>query len=335
MRLPLALTAGEPAGIGGEIALQAWQRRAPGATPFFVIDDPARLEYLAARLGWAVPIARIAAPGEAAACFARALPVLPIAFPVAVVPGRPDAANAPTVIAAIAAGAAHVMEGRAAALVTNPIQKETLYQAGFPHPGHTEYLGALAGGARPVMMLVCPGLRVVPVTVHLALVQAIAALSRAEIVAVGRIAAAALADDFAIARPRLAVAGLNPHAGEHGAMGREEIDMIAPAVAALAAAGIDATGPYPPDTLFHEAARARYDAVVCMYHDQALIPLKTIDFDRGVNVTLGLPFVRTSPDHGTACDIAGRGSANPASLIAALELAATMSARREAVWVAS
>jgi 4-hydroxythreonine-4-phosphate dehydrogenase len=329
MTAPLALTVGEPAGIGGEIALRAWQRRGTDAVPpFFVIDDPARLERLAASLGWRVTIARIDGPEAALAAFAGALPVMAQEFPAPVVAGRPDPANAASVIAAIATAVALATERRVAAIVTNPIQKETLYQAGFPHPGHTEFLGALAGGARAVMLLACPGLRVVPVTVHVPLAAALAALTTDAIVAVGRIAAAALARDFGIARPRLAVAGLNPHAGEHGTMGREEITTIAPAVAALRAEGIDATGPFPPDTMFHAAARQRYDAALCMYHDQALIPLKTIDFDGGVNVTLGLPFVRTSPDHGTACDIAGRGIANPASLIAALALAAAMARRR-------
>jgi 4-hydroxythreonine-4-phosphate dehydrogenase len=331
MTAAVALTVGEPAGIGGEITLKAWQRRREAdIAPFFIIDDPARLERLASALGWTVPVARIAAPEEAEAAFARALPVLPLAFPAPVIPGRPDPANAPAVIEAITTAVALVTARRAAAVVTNPIQKETLYRAGFPHPGHTEFLGALAGGVRPVMMLACAELRVVPVTVHVALAAALAALSTEEIVAVGRIAAAALRSDFRIARPRLAVAGLNPHAGEHGTMGCEEIEMIAPAIAALNAEGIDATGPFSPDTMFHAAARRRYDAALCMYHDQALIPLKTIDFDRGVNITLGLPFVRTSPDHGTACDIAGLGTADPASLIAALELAAAMAARRAA-----
>ncbi|HXQ52805.1 MAG TPA: 4-hydroxythreonine-4-phosphate dehydrogenase PdxA [Stellaceae bacterium] len=333
MTAPLALTAGEPAGIGGEITLMAWRERVRSRlAPFFAIDDPARLKRLAARLGWDVPVEAIASPEDAAAVFARALPVLAQGFPAPIEPGRLDPANAPAVIAAIATGARLVLARRAAALVTNPIQKETLYQAGFPHPGHTEFLGELAGGMRPVMMLVSdapvPPLRVVPVTVHVALKAALAALETGEIEAVGRIAADALARDFGIARPRLAVAGLNPHAGEHGTMGREEIDLIAPAIARLQRDGIDAFGPLSPDTLFHPAARLRYDAVLCMYHDQALIPLKTIDFDGGVNVTLGLPFVRTSPDHGTATDIAGTGTASPASLIAALRLAATMSERR-------
>jgi 4-hydroxythreonine-4-phosphate dehydrogenase len=214
-------------------------------------------------------------------------------------------------------------------MVTNPIHKATLYDAGFRHPGHTEYLAARAGIAgEPVMMLACDELRVVPVTIHLALREAIAALTADAIVHCGRIAAAALREQFAIARPVLAVAGLNPHAGEDGHMGREEIDIVGPAVARLRADGITVNGPAPADTLFHARARRGYDAVLCMYHDQALIPLKTIDFDGGVNVTLGLPFVRTSPDHGTAFDIAGTGKANPASLIAALRLAGTLAHNR-------
>jgi 4-hydroxythreonine-4-phosphate dehydrogenase len=333
MSLPLALTMGEPAGIGGEITLKAWQQRHDlHLPPFFAVDDPTRLERLAAALGWMMPIQAIGAPEEAARVFATALPVLPVAPPPhLVVAGRPDPGNAASVISAITTAVTLAQEGRAAAIVTNPIQKETLYAAGFPHPGHTEFLAELAGGATPVMMLACPGLRVVPVTIHLPLGEAVTALRTADIVTAGRIAAAALARDFGIARPRLAVAGLNPHAGENGALGREEIDIIAPAVAALRAADITVSGPAPADTLFHAAARRGYDAVLCMYHDQALIPLKTIDFERGVNVTLGLPFIRTSPDHGTACDIAGRGVASPASLVAALALAGEMAERRAAV----
>ena len=329
--LPLALTMGEPAGIGGELTLLAWQRRgAEALPPFFALDDPLRLERLAARLGWNVPVRTIAGPEDVARVFPEALPVLPVTLPRPVMVGRPDPANAPAVIEAITAGVALTTQGRAAALVTNPIQKEALYAAGFRHPGHTEFLAELAGGVEHAMMLACPELRVVLVTIHLPLREALAALSTEKIVAVGRIAAAGLARDFAIARPRLAVAALNPHAGEHGALGREEIDIIAPAVTALRAAGIAADGPAPADTLFHPAARQRYDAVLCMYHDQALIPLKTIDFARGVNVTLGLPFIRTSPDHGTALDIAGTGKADPTSLIAALKLAGEMAERRAA-----
>jgi 4-hydroxythreonine-4-phosphate dehydrogenase len=326
---PLALTMGEPAGIGGEITLAAWRRRAEGVPPFFLLDAPERLAALAGALGWSVPITAIAAPEEADAAFADHLPVLPIALPRPVRAGHGDAGNAGAVIAAIDAAVAFARAGRAAAIVTNPINKQILYSAGFKHPGHTEYLAELAGGgAQPVMMLACPGLRVVPVTIHLPLREAVAALTTDAIISTGRITAAGLRRDFAIARPILAVAGLNPHAGESGALGREEIDIIAPAIAALQGEGIAAEGPFPADTLFHEAARRRYDAVLCMYHDQALIPLKTIDFDSGVNVTLGLPFIRTSPDHGTAFDIAGTGRANPTSLIAALKLAGEMAARR-------
>jgi 4-hydroxythreonine-4-phosphate dehydrogenase len=329
MSAPLALTPGEPAGIGGEITLKAWADRAKNRIPpFFIAEDPDRLMRLASALGLQVPVRVVARPEDAAAAFSQALPVLPISWPCAVVPGKPDGRNARTVIDAIAAAAELVKEGRAAAIVTNPIQKETLYAAGFAHPGHTEFLAELAGGVTPVMMLLCPGLRVVPVTVHLPLAHAIAQLHSADIVTAGRITAETLRRDFGIPSPRLAVAGLNPHAGENGTLGREEIDIIVPAVAALRNLGIAVEGPSPADTLFHAAARQRYDAVLCMYHDQALIPLKTIDFDRGVNVTLGLPFIRTSLDHGTACDIAGKGIANPASLIAALELAGILTQRR-------
>ncbi len=331
MTKPLALTMGEPAGIGGEVALLAWLRREEKSVPpFFVIDDALRLERIAAGLGWHARLQPLAAPEQAADAFSQALPVLPLRLPQPATPGRPDPANAPAVIEAITIGAELARSGRAGALVTGPIQKETLYAAGFRHPGHTEFLAELAGGGAPVMMLACPELRVVLVTIHQPLREAVAALSIERIVGVGRIAAAGLARDFGIPRPRLAVAGLNPHAGEHGTIGREEIDIIAPAVAGLRALGIDASGPAPADTLFHPAARRRYDAALCMYHDQALIPLKTIDFAGGVNVTLGLPFIRTSPDHGTALDIAGTGKADPTSLIAALKLAGDMAARRAA-----
>jgi 4-hydroxythreonine-4-phosphate dehydrogenase len=339
MALPLALTMGEPAGIGGEIALQAWLRRGEGVPAFYVIDDPGRLAALAGRLGWRVPLHTLAGPREVAhdanhdagAIFAEALPVLPVGGAPRAAPGRPDPSDAPLVIGAIDAAVAQVRSGQAAAVVTNPINKDALYRAGFRHPGHTEYLAELAGtGASAVMMLACPQLRVVPVTIHLALRQAVEQLSGAAIVHAGRVTNEALIRDFGIAAPVLAVAGLNPHAGEAGALGREDIDIIAPAIAELRAAGIDARGPLAADTMFHAAARRGYDAALCMYHDQALIPVKTIDFDGAVNVTLGLPFIRTSPDHGTAFDIAGRGIARPDSLIAALRLAAQMAARQMA-----
>ncbi len=326
---PLALTMGEPAGIGAELALLAW-RAAPCC--FFVIDDPTRLSALGERLGLDVPVTAIASPAEAEAVFPRALPVLTQELAVAPEPGRPDPANAAAVTAAIERAVALVRAGEAAAVVTNPIHKQTLYRAGFRHPGHTEFLAELAGTSEaPVMMLACPGLRVVPVTVHLPLAEAAAALTTEAILHAGRVTAAALAADFGIASPRLAVAGLNPHAGEGGALGREETEIIAPAVEALRAEGIAIADPAPADSLFHPAARERYDAALCMYHDQALIPVKTIDFARGVNITLGLPFVRTSPDHGTALDIAGQGRADPQSLIAALETARDMARARAAV----
>lgn len=318
---PLALTMGEPAGIGPEITIAAWRAVRAAGPAFVVIGDPA--------LYAGVPLARIGAPEEAAEAFPRALPVLPLALPAPAVPGRLDAANAPVVIASIEQAVALAKAGRAGAVVTNPIQKSVLTAAGFPHPGHTEFLGALAGlGAPPVMMLACPGLRVVPVTVHVALKRAAAELTTAAIVAQGRQVAEALRRDFGIAAPRLVVAGLNPHAGEDGTMGREDIEIVAPAVAALRAAGIAARGPLPADTLFTPRARATYDCALCMYHDQALIPVKTLDMDGGVNVTLGLSIVRTSPDHGTALDIAGKGLADPGSLIAALRMAGEMAAMR-------
>ncbi|MHA1151078.1 MAG: 4-hydroxythreonine-4-phosphate dehydrogenase PdxA [Alphaproteobacteria bacterium] len=329
---PLALTMGEPAGIGGELALAAW-KAAPCC--FFAIDDPARLVALSERLGMAVPVVAIAEPAEAEAVFPRALPVLVQELAAEVGPGRLDPANAAAVIASIKRAVALVQAGEAAAVVTNPIHKETLYQAGFPYPGHTEYLAAQAGiDTAPVMMLACPDLRVVPVTIHLPLAEVAGALTTEAIVHAGRVTAAALTTDFRIATPRLAVAGLNPHAGEGGALGREEAEIIVPAVEALGAAlgadGVTVAEPAPADSLFHAAARARYDAVLCMYHDQALIPLKTIDFARGVNITLGLPFVRTSPDHGTALDIAGQGRADPRSLLAAIETARDMAQARAA-----
>lgn len=328
VRLPIALTMGEPAGVGGEITLKAWLRR-DDLAPFFVIDDARRLGALAKRLEWPVPIAEIEWPEEAESIFADALPVMPRPLPGRTTPGDPDPANAPLVLRAIEEAVAFAMEERAAAVVTNPINKAVLYDAGFRHPGHTEYLAELAGGgARPVMMLTCPGLRVVPVTVHLPLREAAANLRTEDIVAISRIVRQALETDFGILQPRIAVAALNPHGGEGGALGVEEIDIIAPAVEALKQEGLSVSGPVPADTLFHEKARQSYDAAICMYHDQALIPLKTIDFHSGVNITLGLPFVRTSPDHGTAFDIAGTGVADETSLVEALKLAASVAGRR-------
>ncbi|MCO5129108.1 MAG: 4-hydroxythreonine-4-phosphate dehydrogenase PdxA [Xanthobacteraceae bacterium] len=332
MQQPLALTVGEPAGIGPDIAIAAWLRRAEAQIPpFYLVGDADLIRRRAKTLNLDLAIAEVS-PREATAAFARALPVVDIGVTSPAEPGRPDASSAPLAIAAIRRGVADVRSGLAAAVVTNPIAKSVLYDAGFKHPGHTEFLAELAAqGGRtplPVMMLWSPTLAVVPVTIHLPLRDAIALLTTDLIVATSRILAADLIGRFGIARPRLAVAGLNPHAGEGGALGHEDRAIVAPAVAILRAEGIDARGPLPADTMFHAAARKTYDCAVCMYHDQALIPIKTLAFDDGVNVTLGLPFIRTSPDHGTAFDIAGSGRANPSSLIAALRLAARMAAAR-------
>jgi len=329
---PLAVTMGEPAGIGGEITLRAWQqRRQAQLPPFFVIDDPKRLAGLAARLGLEVPVVAVPAAAAAGAAFDTALPVLPLPHSVKAEPGRLDPANAEAVLESIRQAVTLTLRGEAAAVVTNPIHKQVLMEAGFKHPGHTEYLAELSKAPQgAIMMLACPQLRVVPVTVHIPLSQVPRALSVDAIVIAGRITAAALARYFGIAKPRLAVAGLNPHAGEGGKLGGEDEAIVRPAVAQLQAAGIAAFGPASADTLFHAAARRNYDAALCMYHDQALIPIKTVDFDGGVNVTLGLDFVRTSPDHGTAYDIAGTGRANPSSLIAALGLARGMGETRAA-----
>jgi len=325
---PLALTLGEPAGIGAEIALASWlKRREAALPPFYLLGDAAALAQRAKRVGLDVPLAEVDAT-QALATFDRALPVVDIGVRVTAEPGKPDASSAPAAISAITRAVADVTAGRASAVVTNPIAKNVLYAAGFKHPGHTEFLAELAasGGTvpHPVMMLWSETLAVVPVTIHLSLRAAIAALTTELIVKTCQITAADLRTRLGIARPRLALTGLNPHAGEDGSLGTEDQTIIAPAVAALRTAGLDVRGPLPADTMFHAAARKTYDCAVCMYHDQALIPLKTLAFDDGVNVTLGLPFVRTSPDHGTAFDIAGTGRANPSSLIAALRLAAQM-----------
>jgi len=333
---PVAVTMGEPAGIGGELTLKAWRARraAPGATPFFAVDDPERLAATARLLGLDVAIKPIATPAEAAAIFPNALPVLPQPLAVPSEPGRPDARNARPAIDSITRAARLARDGAAAALVTNPVQKKVLQDGGFRHPGHTEYLAELGGEAgRPasvVMMLACPALRVVPVTIHVSPRRALELLSAELIVEAARVTVAGLRRDLALAAPRLAVAGLNPHAGEDGTMGDEELRIVKPAIERLRAEGVDVRGPLPPDTMFHARARATYDVALCMYHDQALIPIKTIDFDGGVNITLGLPFIRTSPDHGTALDIAGTGRAEPTSFLAALDMAADMARRRRA-----
>jgi 4-hydroxythreonine-4-phosphate dehydrogenase len=339
MALPLALTLGEPAGIGPDITFAAWRRRAElGLTPFYLLADPAFVARRTERIAPDVPIA-VVEPATAWASFKSALPVVDIGVPVSADPGRPDQSSAPAALAAIRRAVADVSAGAAAAIVTNPVAKNVLYRSGFPEPGHTEYLGKLAEqstgvSAQPVMMLWSPELAVVPVTIHLPLKDVIAKLTGDLVVETGRIVARDLRDRFGIARPRLAVAGLNPHAGEDGALGDEDLTVVRPAVERLKAEGIDARGPLPADSLFHQAARASYDVALAMYHDQALIPIKTLAFDHAVNVTLGLPFVRTSPDHGTAFDIAGTGRADPTSLIAALQLAARLSSRAQSPPVA-
>ena len=339
MTLPLALTLGEPAGIGPDITFAAWRRRAElGLSPFYLLADPAFVARRAERIAPDTPVT-VVKPEAATAAFATALPVVDIAVPVTAEPGRPDQSSAPAALAAIRRAVADVLAGAAAALVTNPVAKNVLYRSGFPEPGHTEYLGKLAEestgvAAQPVMMLWSPELAVVPVTIHLALKDVTARLSEGLVVETGRIVARDLRQRFGIARPRLAIAGLNPHAGEDGALGDEDLTVVRPAVERLKAEGIDARGPLPADSLFHQAARASYDVALAMYHDQALIPIKTLAFDHAVNVTLGLPFVRTSPDHGTAFDIAGTGRADPASLIAALQLAARLSSRAQSPPVA-
>jgi 4-hydroxythreonine-4-phosphate dehydrogenase len=330
MPRPLALTLGEPAGIGPDITFAAWRRRSELELPaFYLLADP---DFVARRARQMAPDVTVAVvePASACATFDTALPVVDIAVAVSAEPGHPDRSSAPAAIAAIRRAVADVGSGVAGAIVTNPIAKNVLYRSGFAEPGHTEYLAKLAAEAtgvsyHPVMMLWSPELAVVPVTIHLPLKDVIAKLTGDLVVETGRIVARDLRDRFGIERPRLAVAGLNPHAGEDGALGDEDLNLVRPAVERLKADGIDARGPLPADSLFHAAARATYDAALAMYHDQALIPIKTLAFDHAVNVTLGLPFVRTSPDHGTAFDIAGTGRADPGSLIAALRLAARLS----------
>lgn len=320
-RAPLALSCGEPAGIGPEIAVAAWQALRSDL-PFVWLGDPRHLPDGA-------PFQLIASADQAAKVAGNAMPVLDHEFGGTATPGTPDPANAQGVIDVIARGVDLVTSGQCRALTTAPIHKKALADgAEFAYPGHTEYLAALAGVDRVVMMLACDALRVVPTTIHIPVAEVPRALTAALLTDTLLITHAALRRDFGIARPRIAVAGLNPHAGEGGKMGREEIELITPVLDALRAQGMDLTGPISADTMFHAGARAAYDVAVCMYHDQALIPIKTLDFSGGVNVTLGLPFVRTSPDHGTAFDIAGKGVADATSLIAALRMADRMADAR-------
>ena len=331
---PLAITLGDPAGIGPEIIAAAWAALRLTGPSFFAIGDAAAI----AAAGCAVT--RISAPDEAEASFAGTLPVLDLPLTSPATPGQPTSGAAPQVIGWIEKAVALALAGEIGGVVTAPIAKATLYEAGFAYPGHTEFIGALTAetpmpGARgPVMMLTAKDLRVALVTIHVPLAKVPDLVTEARIVAVGKVVAEALRGDFGIARPRLVVAGLNPHAGEGGALGEEEKLIVGPAVRALCADGIDARGPLPADSLFHDAARRTYDAAICLYHDQALIPVKMLDFWGGVNLTLGLPIVRTSPDHGTAFDIAGKGLARPDSLIAAIRLAAQIAERRRSPVVA-
>ena len=315
---PVVLTTGDPSGIGPEIALKAWNKIGQDV-PFFLLGDPEKLAPLAATTG--TVINQIETPDQAMNASAG-LPVLPHRFPASIVPGQPDPRNAQTIVDMIARAVAFVQSGDASALTTNPINKKALYDgAGFSFPGHTEFLADLAGIAHPVMMLCSDILRVVPTTIHIPLSDVPNTLTAELLETTIRVTHDALQRDFGINAPRIAVAGLNPHAGEGGKMGRDEITLINPVLEKLRNQGMSINGPLSADTMFHAAARATYDVAVCMYHDQALIPIKTLDFSGGVNTTLGLPFIRTSPDHGTAYDIAGQNLAEPDSLIAALRLA--------------
>ena len=328
MDKPLALTLGEPAGIGPDIAIAAWLRRSELNLPaFYLAGDREFLDKRARILGVDIKLKDVGAE-DAAATFPDALPVVSTGHAATAQPGQPDGSSAQAAIGSIRHAVSDVIAGRATAIVTNPIAKSVLYSAGFRHPGHTEFLAELAAQdgktPQPVMLLWSPVLAVVPVTIHLPLREAIAALSSDLIASTARIVAAGLKARFGVPHPRLAISGLNPHAGEDGSLGTEEQIIVAPAIELLRQEGFDVRGPLPADTMFHEAARKTYDCAICMVHDQALIPVKTLAFDEAVNVTLGLPFIRTSPDHGTAFDIAGTGQASPASLIAALRLAARM-----------
>lgn len=335
MTKPLAITMGDPAGIGGELLLSLWANRTTASLPPIVaLDDPDRLRALAQHLGLSVQITEIDRQ-DLSALPANALPVLPVRLEKRVTPGSPDPDHASAVITSIEQAVALALAGDVTGIVTNPIAKSVLYQAGFGFPGHTEFLAWLCRAddqniPQPVMMMAAPMLRTVPVTVHQPLATVSETLTRDHIVRIARIVDAELRRSFGLKTPRLAVAGLNPHAGEDGTMGNEEELMIIPALHQLRDEGITITGPWPADTLFHAARRADYDVVLGMYHDQALIPIKTLAFDSAVNVTLGLPIVRTSPDHGTAFDIAGTGTANPASLRAAIDMATDMAMHRQA-----
>ncbi len=325
---PLAVSMGDPAGIGPEIVAKAWAARDAHALPSFVAIGDVR----AIAAVWDGPVAPVEALDQVAGVFNRALPVWSIADAGRIVPGEPDPDGARCAIDSLELAVGTVRSGAARALVTGPVGKAQLYAIGFSYPGQTEFVAERCGiaGQNAVMMLAGPSLRVVPITTHVPLADVPRLLTAELIVAKARATVRGLQKNFGVAAPRLALAGLNPHAGESGTIGREEIDAMEPAVAQLRAEGIDIAGPLAADTLFHPRARARYDAVLCPYHDQALIPLKTLHFDEGVNITLGLPIVRTSPDHGTAFSIAGRNAAEPGAMIAAIAMAGEAAARRAA-----
>jgi 4-hydroxythreonine-4-phosphate dehydrogenase len=322
---PLAVALGDPAGIGPEITAKAWERRvADSVPPFFAVGAPEAL-----RAVWGGPLEVVAGPDEAAACFERALPVIRIDTAGETRPGQPTLEGARNSLDALELAVGLTRSGASSALVTGPVSKAQLYAIGFTHPGQTEFVAERCGIAADMvaMMLAGPTLRTVPVTTHVALRDVPGLLTTELVVQRGRTTIRALRRLFGIARPRLAVAGLNPHAGERGALGREEIDIVAPAIDRLREEEAQVTGPHAPDTMFHARMRSTYDAALCLYHDQALVPLKTLHFDEGVNITLGLPIVRTSPDHGTAFDIAGQGKAEPTAMLEALKMAAGCAAR--------
>ncbi|MFL6729598.1 MAG: 4-hydroxythreonine-4-phosphate dehydrogenase PdxA [Sphingomicrobium sp.] len=325
---PLAISLGDPAGIGPEVLAKCWDNRgAFGLPPFVAIGDPRSIEAV-----WDGPVEIITDPREADSAFDVGLPLLQLLSAEDTYPGHPSVAGAHCSLDSLELAVGLARSGSAAAVVTGPVSKEQLYAIGFAHPGQTEFVAERCGVASSnvAMMLAGPTLRTVPVTTHLELADVPRELTGSLIEARGRAVLRGLQRGFGITDPRLAVTGLNPHAGEGGKLGREEIETIAPAIAALAAEGWRVTGPHPADTLFHASARAHYDAALCMYHDQALIPVKALHFEDAVNVTLGLPIVRTAPDHGTAFDIAGQDRADPRPMAAAIRLAAESAAHRAA-----
>ena len=327
---PIALTMGEPSGIGGEITIKAWKNYKSELWPFFLIDDPERIRKLAQTMAFEIKVKEISNPSETINCFDKFLPVLPLKNSVTSKLGSPESKNSKAVIESIKTASKYAMSEQVLGVVTNPIQKSVLYESGFDFPGHTEFLGHLAGtNLPPLMMFISPQLRVACVTGHKSLSESIKEISVENIINCTFLAETSLIKYFNFKKPRIAIAGINPHAGEDGSMGNEEMSIIAPAVNYLIEKGVNVKGPFAPDSLFSEKARKNYDIVICMYHDQALIPIKTLDFYNGVNVTLGLDFIRTSPDHGTAFDIAGKNLANPESLISAINLAYEMSMNKK------